>query len=308
VQPAKPVVVNYKAPTIIIPKGLQTIIVLPDVQFGFLRRVDTGEMLPMHDEAAIDVAAQLVGHIRPSGLVHVGDLVDFSEMSRYLQVEEFFRTTQPALDAAYAWLAKLEAVAGKRKIRTRFVAGNHEKRLSEYVQTNARAAFRLRPAMSTPTDWPDCSLPRLLRFDELAIDYAGEWPGSEVWLVKDGPNPLVVMHDPKPKGIIYASVIAGHTHKVSSLTHAVRSPHGGHLTFTHYEIGCLCSLETNPDKLSLQRTRVPSDRGAVSGWSQGVALVEILEKTGQHQLTFIPIKNGSAMFQGQIFQAKNPKA
>ena len=301
VQPAKPAVVKYSPPTVIVPKGLRTEIVLPDSQFGFLRRVDTGEMLPMHDEAAHDVAAQIVGAVQPHGLTWIGDLLDFSEMSRYLQVEEFFRTTQPAIDAAYLWMARCLAVSPKTK-KKRLVPGNHERRLSEYVQKNARAAFRLRPAMTTP-EWPDNSLPRLLRFEELGVEYMGEWPGGEAWLVQDGPNPLVVMHDPKARGMVYASIIAGHTHKHSETTFAIRAPHGGHLTFTHYEIGCLCSLERNPDKLSLQRTRVPSDRGSVSGWSQGVAVVEILEATGQHQLTFVPIKNGQALFRGQIFSA-----
>ena len=132
------------------------------------------------------------------------------------------------------------------------------------------------------------------------------WPGSEAWLV-EGNNGLVVVHDPKKKGFYQASVISGHTHhhRVESFT--TRTP-VGERTFTHYEIGCLASLDRIESRGSIQRTRVPSDRGFVSGWVQGIAVVEILEDTGQHRVSFVPIEDGTAIYEGQVFKCERKAA
>ena len=320
VQPAKPTVVKYAAPpTIIVPRGLRIEVVHPDTQGGFQRvldsrefdgRKETYELQPIHDERAVDVAIQITAAIQPDGFTHVGDLLDFSEFSKYIQVEEFWRTTQASIDWGHQYLANVKSAMGaprKRNGKTvakkcRLVDGNHDwRRLAVYVQQNARAAFSLRPAMSTPESWPDLSFPHLLRLDELGFEQCGMWPGSEAWLV-EGKHALVICHDPKKKGVYQASVIAGHTHHHRENTFTVRTPFG-YQTFTLYEIGCLASLERIKAKGAIQRTRVPSDRGFVSDWTNGLAVVEILEDTGQHRIEFIPILDGIAIYRGQRFEA-----
>lgn len=317
VQPAPPTVVKFTAPTVIVPKGLRVEVVHPDTQGGFQRVLDSREfdgkresyiLQPIHDERAIDVALQITAAIQPDGFTHVGDLLDNSEFSKYLQVEEFWRVTQASIDWGHGYLARVKSAVGAPRRRNgktirkklRLVDGNHDwKRLATYIQQNARAAFGLRPANSTPESWPDLSFPHLLRLDELGFEQCGMWPGSEAWLI-EGRHALVVTHDPKKKGAYQASVIAGHTHQHREQTFTVRTPFG-HETFTLYEIGCLCSLERAKTKGSIQRTRVPSDRGFVSEWTQGVTVVEILEDTGQHHVDFVPIDNGVAIYRGQRF-------
>ena len=321
VQPAAPTKIEYRPPTIIVPKGLRVEVVLPDTQFGYTRDLDSRRMvghkeshdlLPIHDEAALDVSEQIVAAVQPDGVTHVGDLMDFSEFSRYLQVEEFFRTTQASIDRGHLYLARIAAAMGERRKgrpqkRRRLVSGNHdEKRLGSYLQQNARAAYRLRPAMATPASWPLMTLPQLLRLDEIGWEFMGSWPGSEAWLV-EGDNGLVVIHDPQKRGMFQANVIAGHTHHHRVEAFTVRTPFG-HRTFSLYEIGCLCSLKRVADTVAIQRTRTPSDRGWVSGWVQGVAVVEILQATGAHQLQFVQINEGRAIYGGQVFQARKKAA
>jgi len=320
VQPAKPATIKYTAPTIIVPRGLRIEVVHPDTQGGFQRVLDSREfdghresyiLQAIHDEDAVDVALQLTAAIQPDGFTHVGDLLDMSEFSKYLQVEEFWRVTQESINWGHNYLANVKSAMGSPRRRAgktiakryRLVDGNHDwKRLATYVQQNARAAFGLRPANATPESWPDLSFPHLLRLDELGFEQCGMWPGSEAWLI-EGRHALVVVHDPKKKGAYQASVIAGHTHRHREETFTVRTPFG-HQTFTLYEIGALCSLERVKAKGAIQRTRTPSDRGFVSEWVNGIAVVEILEDTGQHRVEFIPILDGVALYRGQKFEAK----
>lgn len=303
VQPAKPTNVThlpYKAQ----PRIGRTIVILPDVQVGYLRSLDDpSKLTPMHDLVALDVAAQIVADLQPDQLGWIGDFLDLPEMSRWLQVEEFWRTTQPAIDEAHRILAQFEAAAGPRERRkpTFFIAGNHDRRLREYVTKNARAAFHLRPAASTPESWPDLTVPHLLRFEDLGIEYCGEFPGSEYWIT----DRLVCRHDPASKGVYDATVIAGHTHRVRTESVSKRTS-AGQVHSNIVEIGCLCRIDNYADRSSLMRTSVPSDRGFVTGWTQAVCVVHI-DDDGQFQIDTVQIHNGKALYAGKVYEAR-PKA
>ena len=302
VQPAAPVKLVCRLPTSK-PRtgpgnGLKTIVVISDVQVGFLRSIeDPAVLVPMHDLRAIDVALQIVADLQPDQLGYVGDFLDLPEMSRWLQVEEFWRTTQPAIDEGYKILAQFEAAAGVNKLPTQFLSGNHDRRLREYVVKNARAAFNLRPAQGTPESWPDLTVPRLLRFEELGLEYVGEYPGGEWWITPG----LVVRHNPEGKDSYAASVIAGHSHHIKRETFTRRTTAGP--TFhTLYEIGCLCSLENYGDKRSLMATRVPSNKAFVKNWAHGFAVVYVDEQEN-FAVDQVEINDGRAIYRGKKYEA-----
>ena len=279
--------------------GIKTAIVLPDVQIGYLRHIDdVNQMDPMHDEIAMDVALQIVADNQPDKIVHIGDLLDLSEMSRWMQHEEFWRTTQPAIDRAHRFLAETEAAGGDGREQTEFVAGNHEKRLREYLAKNARAAYGLRKANSPLAEEPPFTIPWFLRFDELNIKYAGEWPASEVWLTDD----LVVRHDPVGKYDYEASVISGHDHQLKRDTFSRRGRYGNR-QYTNYSAGCLCRVDDRLDLHSLMRTNVPSDKGFVKDWAQGLVIVTIDERDGTHHAEQVEIRKGKALYRGRSYVA-----
>lgn len=301
VQPAKPVIVkNPSRPAKGKETTLKTIVVLSDIQVGFLRPVDDPtSLVPMHDPRAIDVALQIVADLQPDQIGYVGDFLDLPEMSRWLQHEEFWRTTQPAIDEGYKILAQFEAAAGPREDRepTQFVAGNHDRRLREYVVKNARAAYHLRPAQETPETWPDLTISHLLRFPDLGIQYVGEYPGGEWWVTPK----LVVRHNPESKDAYAASVIAGHSHHVKRETFTRRTP-GGPVSHTLYEIGCLCSLENYTDPRSLMATRVPSNRNFIKDWCQGFCVVYV-DKEENFTVDQVEIHGGKAIYRGRQYQS-----
>jgi hypothetical protein len=212
-----------------------------------------------------------------------------------LQHEEFWRTTQPAIDAGHKILAQFEAAAGPGRLPTQFIEGNHDRRVREYSLKNARASFNLRPAMATPEDWPDLSIPHLLKFDALGIEYCGAYPGSEYWITPE----LVVRHNPENRNAYEGSVIAGHTHRIRRETFSRRTPSGAR-HHTVYEIGCLCRIDNYADKRSLMRTSVPSDRGFIANWTQGLCIVHV-DDDGHFDVQQISVHDGKALYGGRAY-------
>lgn len=299
IEPAKPVKVSNPTPNRKNQSALKTIVVISDVQVGFLRDIeDASRLVPMHDPAAINVALQVVAELQPDQLVYVGDFLDLPEMSRWLQLPEFQRTTQPAIDEGGKILAQFEAAAGPHRLPTQFIAGNHDRRLREYVVTNAKASYGIRPAqLADELEPPDAgnTIPWALRFKKLGIEYVGEYPGGEFWITPR----LVVRHDPKAKDAYDASVIAGHSHHIKRETFTRRTP-SGPVHHTLYEIGCLCSLENYGDKNSLMATRVPSNRAFTKDWAHGFAVVYV-DEDGTFTVDQVEINNGKAIYRGKAY-------
>jgi hypothetical protein len=187
-------------------------------------------------------------------------------------MEEFFRTTQHSIDEGNTILADYEAAAGEPNHRetTWWIEGNHDRRMEDYLQRNARAAFGLRPAQATPESWPTSSImhyvPAMRDFE-----YCGNYPGSEKWIVA-GRNGLVARHNPD-KGY-EASILCGHTHHSNRNIDSLRSSDGQRHR-ERIETGCLCRIDSDVAKHRLTRTPVPSDRGHISGWTQSITVVTV---------------------------------
>jgi len=197
-------------------RGLKRAVILPDPQIGF-RRLEDGTLLPMHDHRAMAAALRLVALVRPNLVINIGDLVDLAEMSRHKQEPSFQRTVQPTLDAAHNFLAIQRATAPPG-CEIVVLEGNHDKRMLDYILENAAAAFGIRPA-NRPDHWPTLSIPFLLHFNDLQIQYVEGYPNGTYWVN----NELKVIHGKKAKsGSTVASVakeehtstIQGHIHRV----------------------------------------------------------------------------------------------
>lgn len=274
-------------------------LIIPDLQVAFLRDLDNlGELECVHDPAAIDVALQITSDYKFTKKVFLGDVLDLTEQSRFLQHDEFFRTTQPAFDEG-AEIVRLFQEASPHDEESEFVPGNHERRLREYVQKNARAAFHLRPAMQTPADWPAFSIPWALAFDRLKVKYMGEWPGGETYLTQG----LRVRHDLEKKSDLFVSTIYGHLHKLNHVRKTV-STREGRKTVSSICAGALCKVGTQARKLALKRTVVPSNSG-YTDWQQGFVIVETDGRT--YEVSLISIEDGQAQFRGKRYSSTRKK-
>jgi len=142
-------------------------IALPDPQIGGRFLFDRG-WDPFHDEAAMDVALQLVSFLeetdRVDWVINLGDFLDLPSQGRFDQEAGFAGTTQQAIDRGHLFLQQQRAAAGP-EAEIVLIEGNHDRRLEKYILSNSAAAWGLKRA--NMDELPVMSLPYLLRLDEI---------------------------------------------------------------------------------------------------------------------------------------------
>jgi hypothetical protein len=299
IQPATPTTLTYNPGPYIL-KPITYRAVISDAQIGYLRHQETGEMEPIHDPRALDVAQQIVGDVRPTGLYWIGDWMDWPTFSRWQKYPEYHGTVQPSIETGYQELGKFITAAGEQ-CKTRVMIGsNHGARPEKFLLEYNMDALGIRQA-GTPTSWPVFSEPFLLRFDDYNIQFSGQYPGGHYYVLQD----LVLTHAPPKKLEFQASVIHGHTHKLTRTT-TVAHGFNGRQTYFVYDTGCLCSLEATTDARRLLVTRVPSDR-ARTDWAQGISIVAVIDgKIPRHEVEQVTIRDGAAIYHDKTYEARNP--
>jgi hypothetical protein len=300
VQPATPTTIVYSEAPRIMRKVHQGVVV-SDAQIGYLRDIETGLLDTIHDPRAMEVCRQFIGAVQPEFLGFIGDWVDFSWVSRWQKRPEFFGIAQPSIQAGYEWKARYVAAApaDARKIE---IGSNHAIRPDIFILEYNRESLGLTRAKrpGDTTEWPVFSEQFLLRYDELGIEFSGQYPGGEFYVLDN----LVLMHAPPKSKEFDASVIHGHTHKLGNASsHVVQGSFGRREHIT-YDTGCLCRTDATTSKRRLVITSVPSDR-ARTNWLQGIIHFEWMDWGAEtkHQVHPIHIFDGTALYQGQAFSA-----
>lgn len=302
VQPAAPTVIR---PTKARPvsRDVTVTAILPDPQIGF-RRLHDGELIPTHDERAIDVALEICAAATPNVIVNLGDTLDLPEWSsKFLVKPEFVLTTQPTIDAAHRFLARQRAICPTAQIF--LLGGNHDKRIGDAITRNAMAALRLRRA-EAPDDWPVLSIPHLLRLDDLEVTYVGAYPAGRLPITSgsDRMTPLWAVHGEKLDVVKVArsehqSFVQGHIHRISLHTET-REVNGKPETVMAFSPGCLCrvdgavpSTKSGEDEMGRPVTRWEN-------WQQGMALVTETPD-GDWTVEMIRIDDGRAIWRGRCY-------
>lgn len=285
--------VTYNTPKYRQPKGIQKALILPDPHFGYKRDLVSGELTPLHDMRAIDIALQVAWDFKPHYIVALGDILDLAEWSdKFPRSPEFQQTTQPALIAANWWLSNLsEAATGAVKV---VLEGNHDKRLELALINHLKAAFDLRPVDELELP-PALSIPRLLALHDIGWQYAPDYPSGEFWLTDE----LLCIHgDIARKGggkttaeLVKAydvNTIAGHIHRVEQ-SPRTRFDGRGSTIIGAYSPGCLCHVDG----------RVPG-RKKRQDWQQGFGVAYFGEGI-EPSVQLYPIKDGRCLFGGQLY-------
>ena len=299
---------EYKIPTRnLAPKALtgwETAVILPDIQAGYFRSA-SGDLEPIHDEAALTIALAIVRAARPDVVVLVGDNADFCEFGKYRFSPAFQQTTQATIDRLGLLCAELRAAAPDARIV--WIAGNHEERLPNMLLDNARAAFGLRQA-NAPESWPVMAVPYLCHFDRYQIEYLPGYPASSFWIN----DRLRVIHGDKVRsggstahGYLATektSVIYGHIHR-REYGARTREDRDGPKEIMAASPGCLARLDGV----------VPSTKGGTDldgrpiqrheDWQQGVAVVRYEPGDGRFTYENIAIHEGWALWQGKEYRA-----
>jgi predicted phosphodiesterase len=306
---AKPTIVRSNIPTPKNAMGWKTAVVLPDTQIGF-RQFEDGTLDPFHDVHAMDVAIQVVEYEQfNSGVqqvVNLGDFLDLPSQGRFAQEATFANTTQLAIDAGHLFLAQQRAAAPDAEIV--LIEGNHDRRLQNFVEVNALAAFGLKRAQA-PNSLPVMSLPFLLRLDELNVTYIDSYPAGKHWIADN----LRAIHGNKVRSngstaaaytndMGHISTIFGHTHRLEIQSRT-----------TWDRVGKIRSMAISPGCLCRVDGAVPSVNGAIGvdgrpaqefeNWQQGVAVIKYKD-SGEFFVNLVQIDDGRTVYEGKEFVSR----
>lgn len=307
VQPANPCVVrhaNRKLPTRESPE-IRTVL-LPDPQIGYRRNLDTGELVPMHDEAAMACALEVIAAVRPHRVVNLGDFLDLAEWSsKFTVLPEFVLTTQPAVNRGHRFLAEQIAAAGP-DATVDLLAGNHDDRIPKAIAKNAMAAMRLKRA-NAPEEWPVLSVPNLLRLGELGVNWHDGYPATRL-KIADGhgsQTPLYVKHGEmldtaKEAKSERQSFAHGHGHLFSMHT-TTYEVDGQPQEVQAWSLGCLCRLDGAVPSTKSGTDAHGNPLVRYESWQHGVAVVT--ETEDGWWLEPVRIHNGVTRWAGRTIRS-----
>lgn len=275
-----------------------------DPQIGF--RAVGDEYEAFHDDDAMALFVEIVRREQPEEVVLLGDIIDLPSQSRWAQEAGFARTTQMALDATHAWLASIRAAAPDAEIV--LVEGNHDKRMQNFIETNALAAFGLRQA-NKPEAWPSMSLPHLLRLDELGITYMDAYPAAVHW--DDDTTRNIHGTRANSKGstmsqyaqeLPHINTWAGHTHRAEIVYKTVMGPRGEAIESYSANPGCLCRTDGTVPSVHGAIHSDGSSATVVEDWQQGFG-VNLYDGSGNSWPQVYRIKNGTTVYKGEVITA-----
>lgn len=129
---------------------MRTTLILPDIQY------------PYHDALMLKKLISVAADIQPDAILQIGDGIDFPQTSRWTknQKGEYADTLQEHIDGfARSVLAPVREACPHAEIR--WLEGNHDARMRDYVRTSAPALGPLRAL----------EMASLFGLDELAINY-----------------------------------------------------------------------------------------------------------------------------------------
>ncbi len=240
---------------------------------------------PLHD-----LTLAFLADVQPDRGLHVGDLVDFGNISRHRQkVGTIYNDSiSKGIDGAHRVISERTEAAGKQ-CEWSFLYGNHDERLMKFLVNNAEQLVGVRQAV-TPNDLDPQSLldvAHLLRFDELGWtamhDERGDYPYSTIqiadeliaahgWLAAKGAGNSAL----KSIERLNTGLIVGHTHRLA-VTHLTRWDADGAMhMYTAAESG------TMADPRGLGYTRDPD-------WQSGFLTVQV--RDGAHSVDMAVFRN-----------------
>ena len=286
----------------------ERIFTIGDLQLGFwsvLDPLNPKRMVfqPFHDEAALDVVMQALALYQPDRIVIIGDYFDYPQMSRFQQEIEWAQTMQATIQEGYDLLCKIRATCPNAKID--YIPGNHELRMTKAIVNNNPALYNLKRPGDAHSIY---SVPSLMRFDELKIECAAEYPSGEVWLAKRNGNRagLVATHAPSSAKDMRADTIHGHL-VMPSLNPRQVFYEDGPVTYWQMCVSGCGNYSDTSSKVRITRTNTPSGRSRM-GHLHSFGTVDIDRESGLRAYGLHHIQNGEVQFLGKIISARKDTA
>lgn len=286
-------------------RDYNSIFVFGDAQIDYRRVIDhdTGkeELVPVHDERAMEVARFICRDLRPGTIVNLGDTVDLAALSRFKpDSDHFHRTLGPSFQRVHDMYAELRADNPDARIVE--VDSNHNTRLKDFMLKNMPAMYGVRQAGAKEGDYPVMSYPYLANLNHVGVEYISGYGAAEFEYADD----LAFIHGTMStsngstaaklsKANPDRNIVQGHAHRAE--THHRTTRLGKQLGA--YVVGALCHTTG----------QVPSyhsaidDRGQVvryqEDWNQSV--MHIRDYGNGYQFDHILIHDGQANYNGRHY-------
>lgn len=251
----------------------ETIVCMPDTHY------------PAHDSKALKALINFIGEVQPDQVIHLGDLMDFPQPSRWT------KDTRAEFEGSVfddATRCKREFLEPLREVYDGPVGvheGNHDERTHVYMEKYAPALARTNMFdFDQLLDFENYNVEKLPEFYDIA-------PG---WVTTHGHrggirlNQNAGMTALNGARRIGKSVVMGHTHRQGIVSHTTGL--GGKTdTITGVEVGHVM----DPKKVTYLK-------GGTGNWQQGFTVLSIDGKHVTPQL--IPIIQGRFIYQGEVFK------
>lgn len=258
------------------------------------------QQAPHHDPQLHELSCRWLDQNKPDGLVYLGDAIDLPSLSHYRRNPYMVggdraAALQLGLDTTYGLFRDNMQAAGETCTYRKYLPGNHEQRLMNYLLDNAEALFGVRRAGGGE---PVVTLEYLLRLDELGVDFVrhpnGEWPNASLaltdnlaarhgWLVRQ--NSAATAHATLRH--LGHSVIVGHTHRK------------GTAFWTQTEISGLTRVHVGVEAGTMALPEL--GYAPAPDWQQGFVVVRIFPDNQQFSITHANYVNNTLIWEGQRY-------
>lgn len=284
----------------------KVLFVFSDAQIDY-RRLPNGELQPIHDERALNVAAMMCKDLKPDEIINLGDTVDLASLSRFSpDSDHFHRTLGPSFQRVHDFYAQLRADSPWAKITE--VDSNHNTRIKNFVLKYAPNMYGMQRA-GEENEYPVLSYPFLANLDKLAVDWVSGYGAAEyVYGLEYDTPPIVFKHgnsavsngstsSKESKENPETNVVRGHTHRQEAHYRTTRS--GNYLASIICGVLCRTTGEVPGYHTAVDDRGYPVKYQ--EDWQTGV--VVIIDHEGQYQFHHVPIRDGKAYFMGKEYQS-----
>jgi hypothetical protein len=237
--------------------------------------------VPEHDEDAVSVLCKFLKYYKPHGLVNAGDFLELESVTHWENSTEKPRRLIPEIKAGQDILRKIDVSAGPQCILKRFLIGNHEQWLTQYLTEripevldgieDLGVSLKIEDLLRTKDfGYRTIPLNEILQIGNAHFIH-GYYTGAS--------------HAAQHLKVFGCSIYYGHTHDIQS--HSGISVKGVHEAMS---MGCLRKLQAKFLK------------GRPNNWSHAFAAFEF-RKDGSYTRYVPIIVNGVMSFNGKVFKA-----
>ena len=240
---------------------------------------------PFHDERCMNIALQIAFDTQPKYIVLNGDLLDCTDLSKYLASIETRNRIQESLNVVAKFIASLRNICPGSEIV--YIEGNHEDRLRKVILENVSGAVGLK-RVNELDGYDALSIPSLLCLADMNVKWL-PYTDNGYWVT----DSLKFSHGEELNAVKICkesdyNIVMGHSHRMEIVSNSKKIREGQKENWT-FMAGCNCKLDGS----------VPSVKTFMN-WQQGFGVIYFDE----NQATPVPvyIRDGVGLFNGVKYE------